>query len=132
MENDPITQFADALRAAGLVVKREPVMDDKIQRVDVEGKPGGRDGSNRVKTDGYRAYGWFQNWTIHAEPRKWHANGDHRPTREQRSPPAQHHTGSGPRCPLPRSYAANCRQRTALRENVRTAYQLRRAQPPER
>jgi hypothetical protein len=48
MENDPITPFADALRAAGLVVKREPVMDDKIRRVDVEGKPGGRDGSYRV------------------------------------------------------------------------------------
>ena len=114
MENDPIGQFADALRAAGLVVKREPVMDDKIHRVDVEGKPGGRDGSYRVKTDGYRAYGWFQNWTIHAEPRKWHANGDHRLTREQRSPPrsttpaaaladlSQGATpliaGSGPRC----------------------------------
>jgi putative DNA primase/helicase len=84
MENDHVTQFADALRAAGIILKGAPVFDDRIHRVDVEGKTGGRDGSYRVKVEGDRAYGWYQNWTIHTEPQKWHANGEHRLTREQR------------------------------------------------
>jgi putative DNA primase/helicase len=84
MENGHVTQFAEALRAAGIILKGDPVFDDRIHRVDVEGKPGGRDGSYRVKTEGDRAYGWFQNWTMHTEPQPWHANGDHRLTREQR------------------------------------------------
>jgi putative DNA primase/helicase len=84
MENDPVTQFAEALRDTGLMLKGDPVFDDKIHRVDVEGKPGGRDGSYKAKIDGDRAFGWFRNWTIHAETQPWHANGDHRLTREQR------------------------------------------------
>ena len=84
MENAHITQFAEALRAAGLVLKGDPVFDDRIHRVDVEGKPGGRDGSYRAKVEGDRAFGWFQNWTIHTESIPWHANGSERLTREQR------------------------------------------------
>jgi putative DNA primase/helicase len=92
MENDHVTQFADALSAAGLVVKGSPLFDDRIHRVDVEGKRGGRDGSYRSKMEGDRAYGWYQNWTIHAAPQKWHANGEHRLTREQRRHLAQERT----------------------------------------
>ena len=84
MENDHVTQLADALRAAGLILRGDPVFHDRIHRVDVEGKPGGRDGSYRVKAEGDRSFGWFQNWTMHTEPQAWHANGDHRLTREQR------------------------------------------------
>jgi putative DNA primase/helicase len=92
MENDHVTQFTEALRAAGIILKGDPIFDYRIHRVDVEGKPGGRDGSYRVKMEGDRAYGWYQNWTIHAEPQKWHANGEHRLTREQRRHLAQERT----------------------------------------
>jgi hypothetical protein len=54
MDNDPVTQFVEALRAAGLVLKGDPVFDDRIHRVDVEGKPGGRDGSYRAKIEDRR------------------------------------------------------------------------------
>jgi putative DNA primase/helicase len=89
MEQDHVTQFADALRAAGLTLKGAPLLDDRIHRVDVEGKPGGKDGSYRAIIEGDRAYGWFQNWLIHQKPVAWHADGDHRLTREQRRHLAQ-------------------------------------------
>ncbi len=41
-QTDAITEFADALQRAGLVVKGTPVMDGKRHRVDVEGDRSGR------------------------------------------------------------------------------------------
>jgi phage/plasmid primase-like uncharacterized protein len=84
METDHVKQLADALRDAGLVLKGDPIMDDRIHRVDVEGKPGGRDGSYKAKVEGDRAFGWFRNWTTQTETQPWHANGSPRLTREQR------------------------------------------------
>jgi hypothetical protein len=41
MEHDHVRQLDEAIRDAGLVLKGDPHFDDRIHRVDVEGKPGG-------------------------------------------------------------------------------------------
>jgi phage/plasmid primase-like uncharacterized protein len=84
MENDHVTQFTDALRAAGLVLKGEPVFNNKVQRCPVEGKPTGQDGSYCVKIADGRVVGWYQNWTIHQRPIPWPTKGTVRLTRAQR------------------------------------------------
>jgi phage/plasmid primase-like uncharacterized protein len=82
--SDPVADFAEALRNAGLVVRGAPIMDDRIHRVPVEGKPSGLDGAYNAVIRGDRAFGWYQNWLIHEKPVAWHAGSGQRMTREER------------------------------------------------
>ncbi len=69
---DPKVEFAKALKAAGLELKDEPVMDGKLQRVPVaKGKAGNRDGAYVGYLDGKPsghiqnfASGSKENWTM--------------------------------------------------------------------
>jgi phage/plasmid primase-like uncharacterized protein len=84
MEHDPLTQFSETLRAAGLILKGPSIFDDRIHRCDVDGKNGRSDGAYRVKMEGDRSFGWYRNYQTHNKPQPWHANGAERLTREQR------------------------------------------------
>ncbi|MBI4804072.1 MAG: toprim domain-containing protein [Desulfovibrio sp.] len=80
---DPLSEFAQALRDAGIDLKGQlPVMDGKIHRVPVfGGKPQARDGAYQGFLDG-RPAGWYQNY-LTGEKTKWKATG-HTLTEEQR------------------------------------------------
>ncbi len=75
-QTDAITEFADALQLAGLVVKGAPIMDGKQHRVDVEGdKKGRKSGMYVGHLDDYPA-GYIHNHKTGEEIR-WKAS---RPT----------------------------------------------------
>lgn len=80
---DPLSEFAQALRDAGLDLKGQlPVMDGKIHRVPVfGGKPQARDGAYQGYLDG-RPAGWYENY-LTGEKTKWKATG-HTLTEEQK------------------------------------------------
>ena len=59
---DPCREFGEVLRAAGLVIEDDPVMDGRIHRVPVAGgRPGAKDGAYSGHEDG-RPNGWWQNY----------------------------------------------------------------------
>lgn len=72
---DPHEEFGAAVRAAGLVLEGQPIMDGKFHRVPVEGKgAGNRDGAYVGHLDGKpagfiqnHATGLKENWTIGGE-----------------------------------------------------------------
>lgn len=71
---DPCREFGEVLRAAGLVIEGDPVMDGQIHRVPVaDGKRGARDGAYQGFSDG-RPNGWWQNYRS-GEKGKWLATG---------------------------------------------------------
>ena len=79
---DPKEEFAQALRAAGLELSGAPVMDGKIHRVPVTGRPHAVDGAYQGFLDGHPA-GWYQNY-VTGEKSKWKAHG-HTLTEEQKA-----------------------------------------------
>lgn len=79
---NPIDEFAQALREAGLVLKGSPVMDGQMHRVPVSGHPDARDGVYCAYLDGIPA-GWFQNYRT-GGVQKWIATG-HSLTDEQKT-----------------------------------------------
>ena len=56
----PVEEFRRLLEANGFVFKGDPIMDGKIHRVPIEGKPGQRDGAYQAYADGV-PNGWFEN-----------------------------------------------------------------------
>lgn len=73
-EIDPIKEFAEALKANGLVIEGEPVMDGKWHRVQVEGdKKGQANGAYIGYLDG-RPAGTITNFKA-GDPVKWVATG---------------------------------------------------------
>ncbi|AVD70425.1 zincin-like metallopeptidase domain-containing protein [Desulfobulbus oralis] len=67
---DPCREFGEVLRAAGLVIEGDPVMDGQIHRVPVAGgRPGAKDGAYSGHEDG-RPNGWWQNYRS-GERGKW-------------------------------------------------------------
>lgn len=71
---DPCREFGSLLRAAGLVIEGDPVMDGQIHRVPVaDGKRGARDGAYQGFSDG-RPNGWYQNHKT-GKRGKWLATG---------------------------------------------------------
>ncbi len=71
---DPRQEFAEALRVAGLDLGGQPpVMDGKIHRVPVAGRPNAVDGAYQGFLDGHPA-GWFQNY-VTGEKANWKATG---------------------------------------------------------
>ncbi|MEA4896386.1 MAG: zincin-like metallopeptidase domain-containing protein [Oscillospiraceae bacterium] len=79
---DPREEFAQALRAAGLELSGAPVMDGKIHRVPVTGRPHAVDGAYQGFLDGHPA-GWYQNY-VTGEKSTWKAHG-HTLTDEQKA-----------------------------------------------
>ena len=70
--HDPISEFAQALAAAGLVVENIRA-DGQLHRVPVEGRPRGKDGAYTLHLDG-RPSGYIQNFvTGHTE--NWKSTG---------------------------------------------------------
>ncbi|HBN0470318.1 TPA: DNA primase, partial [Escherichia coli] len=60
--SDPVTEFAQVLENAGLVLKELPVMDGKIHRVPTAGdKKGQKSGAYRGFLDG-RPAGWYRDY----------------------------------------------------------------------
>ncbi|MGA5726577.1 DUF5710 domain-containing protein, partial [Ralstonia thomasii] len=71
---DPHAAFGAELRAFGLVIDGEPIMDGKLHRVPlVDGKPKGRDGAYVGHLDG-RPAGYMQNF-VTGEKRNWKLDG---------------------------------------------------------
>ncbi len=71
---DPCREFGEVLRAAGLVIEDDPVMDGRIHRVPVAGgRPGAKDGAYSGHGDGH-PNGWWQNYRS-GERGKWLATG---------------------------------------------------------
>lgn len=71
---DPCREFGEVLRAAGLVIEGDPVMDGQIHRVPVAGgRPGAKDGAYSGHEDGH-PNGWWQNYRS-GERGKWLATG---------------------------------------------------------
>nr|WP_280971510.1 zincin-like metallopeptidase domain-containing protein [Cupriavidus gilardii]WDE72649.1 IncP-type DNA transfer primase TraC [Cupriavidus gilardii] len=71
---DPHKAFGDELRAFGLVIDGDPIMDGKLHRVPlVDGKPKGRDGAYVGHLDG-RPAGYMQNF-VTGEKRTWKLDG---------------------------------------------------------
>ncbi|MGH5565282.1 hypothetical protein ACRFJ2_25445, partial [Escherichia coli] len=60
--SDPVTEFAQVLENAGLVLKELPVMDGKIHRVPTaDDKKGQKSGAYRGFLDG-RPAGWYRDY----------------------------------------------------------------------
>lgn len=71
----PQAEFAEALRAKGLILDGEPIMDGKLYRVPVEGDKGKqKSGSYRGHLDG-RPAGFIHNFKDGSEPQNWKAQG---------------------------------------------------------
>ncbi len=71
---DPLVEFGNAIRAAGLELDGEPEMDGKLHRVAiVDGKKGNRDGAYVGYLDG-RPAGNIQNW-VSGEKTNWKLEG---------------------------------------------------------
>lgn len=79
---DPKEEFAQALRAAGLELQGAPIMDGKIHRVPIAGRPNALDGAYKGFLDGHPA-GWYQNY-VTGEKTTWKAHG-HTLTDEQKA-----------------------------------------------
>jgi antirestriction protein ArdC/phage/plasmid primase-like uncharacterized protein len=79
---DPKEEFAQALRAAGLELQGAPIMDGKIHRVPIVGRPNALDGAYQGFLDGHPA-GWYQNY-VTGEKTTWKAHG-HTLTDEQKA-----------------------------------------------
>ncbi|MGE4538387.1 MAG: zincin-like metallopeptidase domain-containing protein [Desulfovibrio sp.] len=70
----PIEEFGQALRNAGLDLQgSSPVMDGKLHRVPVVGRPNATDGAYQGFLDGHPA-GWYQNY-VTGEKANWKATG---------------------------------------------------------
>lgn len=70
---DPLRDFGDAIRGAGLVLEGDPVMDGKLHRVAIEGRPKGLDGAYVGYLDG-RPAGHIQNF-VTGEKQNWKLEG---------------------------------------------------------
>lgn len=72
---DPVAEFADAMRRAGLRVE-QPEMDGKLHRVQVEGDKGAREKSGAYvgHLDGWPA-GFYQNFKTGGDKVNWKASG---------------------------------------------------------
>lgn len=71
---NPCREFGEVLRAAGLVIEGDPVMDGQIHRVPVAGgRSGAKDGAYSGHEDGH-PNGWWQNYRS-GERGKWLATG---------------------------------------------------------
>ncbi len=71
---DPVAEFGDAIRAAGLALEGAPIMDGKLHRVALaDGKPGSRDGAYVGYLDGKPA-GFIQNFKTGLKE-NWVASG---------------------------------------------------------
>lgn len=71
---DPVVEFGNAIRAAGLKLDGEPEMDGKLHRVPLaDGKKGNRDGAYVGYLDG-RPAGSIQNW-VSGEKTNWKLEG---------------------------------------------------------
>lgn len=69
---DPAMEFADALIAAGLILRNAPLMDSALHRVPVQGdKPGAKSGAYIGHLD-HRPSGFIQNFKT-GEKRNWSA-----------------------------------------------------------
>jgi hypothetical protein len=87
MDHGPVTQFAEALRAAGFILKGEPVFDNRIYRVSTVDKPHHTNGHYSAKFEHPgKALGWYQNMAVDAKriPFSWFAEQRPRLTRDQR------------------------------------------------
>lgn len=72
---DPVQQFGEALREAGLVLDGQPKMDGKLHRTSAEGgKRGNKDGAYVGYLDGGLPSGFIQNFRT-GEKRTWSARG---------------------------------------------------------
>ncbi|MCQ6909713.1 LPD7 domain-containing protein [Escherichia coli] len=85
--SDPVTEFAQVLENAGLVLKELPVMDGKIHRVPTAGdKKGQKSGAYRGFLDG-RPAGWYRDYrSADDSPVTWTFSGG-----EQTDPHARLH-----------------------------------------
>lgn len=85
--SDPVTEFAQVLENAGLVLKELPVMDGKIHRVPTAGdKKGQKSGAYRGFLDG-RPAGWYRDYrSADDSPVTWTFSGG-----EQTDPRARLH-----------------------------------------
>ncbi|MEG5552376.1 LPD7 domain-containing protein [Enterobacter wuhouensis] len=74
--DDPVTEFAQKLEEAGLVVKGLPVMDGSLQRVQTkQDKKGSRSGAYKAYMDG-RPAGWFRDYrSADDKPTQWVFSG---------------------------------------------------------
>lgn len=74
--DDPVTEFAQTLEEAGLVVKGLPVMDGSLQRVPTkQDKKGSKSGAYRAFMDG-RPAGWYRDYrSADAKPTQWVFSG---------------------------------------------------------
>lgn len=79
---NPTDEFAHVLRSAGLELDGPPLMDGRIHRVPVAGRPNALDGSYKAYLDG-RPAGWYQNF-VTGEKTSWKAHG-HTLTEEQKN-----------------------------------------------
>ncbi|EFB2400370.1 DNA primase, partial [Escherichia coli] len=85
--SDPVTEFAQVLENAGLVLKELPVMDGKIHRVPTaDDKKGQKSGAYRGFLDG-RPAGWYRDYrSADDSPITWTFSGG-----EQTDPRARLH-----------------------------------------
>lgn len=74
--DDPVTEFAQKLEDAGLVVKGLPVMDGSLQRVPTkQDKKGTRSGAYKAFMDG-RPAGWYRDYrSADVKPTQWVFSG---------------------------------------------------------
>jgi phage/plasmid primase-like uncharacterized protein len=85
---NPVQEFAEVIRAAGLVLDGEPIMDGQFHRVPVEGaRRGSRDGAyvgHIGDAHDDRAHGYCKNHRT-GEEKRWIASGDRPLSVEQRA-----------------------------------------------
>lgn len=74
--DDPVTEFAQKLEEAGLIVKGLPVMDGSLQRVPTkQDKKGSKSGAYKAYLDG-RPAGWYRDYrSADAKPTQWVFSG---------------------------------------------------------
>ncbi|WP_255249133.1 DUF5710 domain-containing protein, partial [Enterobacter hormaechei] len=74
--DDPVTEFAQKLEEAGLLVKGLPVMDGSLQRVPTkQDKKGSKSGAYKAYLDG-RPAGWYRDYrSADAKPTQWVFSG---------------------------------------------------------
>lgn len=74
--DDPVTEFAQKLEEAGLIVKGLPVMDGSLQRVPTkQDNKGSKSGAYKAYLDG-RPAGWYRDYrSADAKPTQWVFSG---------------------------------------------------------
>lgn len=74
--DDPVTEFAQKLEEAGLILKELPVMDGSLQRVPTkQDKKGSKSGAYKAYLDG-RPAGWYRDYrSADAKPTQWVFSG---------------------------------------------------------